>query len=223
MKFWWWSIMLVMAQVAGPQSCGAATLRYTDGLRMIETPGQTQQLVTWTPDAVEDWQQVEAEGVARLVTQLGSQSLSVTAACTGFFSRSLAVWQMRFQVTEAVPYLLSAGLALVGEGGFACASLVDLAHQEEPLALLQLPGIPFDGTPGNFTFQGTLAPGRYELEAIIYTGDVAAVAQSSLQLSFTIPEPTSLTSLLAVSAWPLRRRRHRPEPWKSPRRVSRFP
>ena len=98
--------------------------------------------------------------------------------------------------------------ALQHESGFACVSLVNLAHHET-LLLNEIAGDP----PGSqlersWSAGGVLEAGNYTLDAIIYAGGTGPAHSGALAMQFSVPEPSACGLLLAAGLCGMRARTH---------------
>ena len=124
--------------------------------------------------------------------------VSVLSHVSGAAMQGLSVMKVTFRLTEPSLWSANGSFSLLGESGFACVSLVNLAHHDT-LLLNEIAGDP----PArllerSWSASGVLEAGNYTVDAIIYTGGTGAAHSGSLAMHFSIPEPSACGMLLAA-------------------------
>ena len=181
-------------------AAAAAALVYQGAQRFVQSDGFTRE-----PRDIFGPMDLATPG-ARQQSEFQPQSVSVFSSVIGGPGQGLSVMKINFHLDEPAPWSAFGSFSLLGESGFACVSLVNLARHDT-LLLNEIAGDPpAANLHRTWTAGGFLEPGDYLLDAIIYTGSDGSAHTGSLQMQFSIPEP-SAAWLTVVAAALMNRRR----------------
>jgi hypothetical protein len=180
----------------------AAAVQYLTDTRQVQSSG-----TTIAPDHAFGLFDAEVFSPANPADSSAAQTSSVAAEAVRFSSRvtggqglGLSFMIVLFRVTEPAAWQAAGGFSLLGESGFACVSLVSLP-QRTTLLLNEIAGDPPAASIiRTWSAAGVLAPGDYELEAIIHSGGTGQPHTGSMEMTFTVPEPGTGFCLLAFAA-----------------------
>lgn len=136
---------------------------------------------------------------AAQTSAIGPQTITFSSRVTGGHGLGMSVLVVSFRLEEPAAWSADGRFSLLGESGFACVSLVNLP-QRTVLLLNEIAGDPpAAALTRTWTANGILAPGDYELEAIIHTGGTGQSHSGSTELRFHIPEPGALWLTIAAA------------------------
>jgi len=203
-------LICLAAACAWLPAAEGAVLFYVQDLRLVQSAGLTAVpavLFTDFDQGISGGGTLESpDSAARQHSILGPEFVAMESTVTGMATRALSVLRVSFQLNDSADYQLDGRLQLTGGTGFSCISLVNLAQRDPVLVNEVLPAPGVESAVHAFARSGILAPGDYELEAIIYAGGEGRPEQGSLEMSFRIPEP-GFVPLAGAGAWLLSGRR----------------
>jgi hypothetical protein len=144
---------------------------------------------------------------ASQMSVLELQTILVSSRISGETTRGASFFQVYFDLDEASPFRVTGSIELLGSAGFACVSLVNLAQTATPLVHEVMLAPPPVSESRDLLFSGTLEPGRYAMEAMIYGGGDNRATRGKIDVVFSIPEPGTGSLAAAAGLVLLRRRR----------------
>ena len=190
-------LICLAAACAWLPAAEGAVLLYVQDLRLVQSAGLTDGPASPFADfdhGIAGGGTLEnPDSAARQRSVLGPAFVVMESTVTGMATRALSVLRVSFHLGDTTAWQLDGRLQLTGGTGFSCISLVNLAQRDPVLVNEVLPAPGEENAVHTFSRSGTLAPGDYELEAIIYAGGEGRPEQGSLEMSFRIPEPCSVT------------------------------
>jgi hypothetical protein len=140
----------------------------------------------------------EMWGGAFQASQFQAQTVTVRSEVQGGALLSLSAMKVTFHLAEATEWSAAGRFWLLGESGFACVSLSRSGGGELILVNEVAGDPPAASLDRAWSAAGVLEPGRYLLDAIIYTGGKGQPQQGRLTMQFHIPEPSA--AALAAAA-----------------------